>query len=220
MIVVGLLSLAVTVLILRVLFVWKRIHENRKNGTILNRRGVRSFPRRTLIILGSGGHTTELLSMTKHLEPSLYKPIIYCKAESDTTSDDRLRSLHGPGRTVHDLPRAREVGQSYFSSIGTTLYAFWFAAYRVWFEWKPELVLCNGPGTCIPICAAALLGHILWGRQCPIVFVESFCRVETLSLTGRLLYYSCADLFVVHWEQLQRRYPRSIVTTAIVAPPR
>lgn len=213
--VITFLASAALFLLLRLWIVFKRIHRHRRNGKVDDRNigGDRSC--RTLIVLGSGGHTSELLSMTKHLESSFYHPIIYCKAATDTTSVDRLRNLHGPGRTVYDLPRAREVGQSYVTSVYTTIYAFGIALYQVWFQWKPELVLCNGPGTCIPICAAVVLGNILGLQSCRIVFVESFCRVESLSLTGRLLYM-WADVFVVHWVQLQQRYPNTIVTTAIV----
>ena len=39
---------------------------------------------------------------------------------------------------------------------------------------------------------------------------QSFCRVKSLSLTGRLLYHSrMADRFVVHWPELCGRYPRA-----------
>ena len=37
---------------------------------------------------------------------------------------------------------------------------------------------------------------------------ESWCRVESLSLTGRIMYW-VAHRFVVHWPELARRYPRA-----------
>ena len=41
-----------------------------------------------------------------------------------------------------------------------------------------------------------------------IVFVESFCRTKSLSVTGRLLYpFACR--FIVQWEELVDRYPRA-----------
>jgi hypothetical protein len=39
-------------------------------------------------------------------------------------------------------------------------------------------------------------------------YVESVCRVQTLSLTAMLLYCFC-DGFVVQWKELALRYPRS-----------
>lgn len=40
----------------------------------------------------------------------------------------------------------------------------------------------------------------------PIVFVESICRANTLSLSGLLLYH-VVDEFIVQWPQLALKYP-------------
>lgn len=54
----------------------------------------------------------------------------------------------------------------------------------------------------------AFLYKILGFLDPDIVFVESFCRVQKLSLTGRLLYY-IADKFIVQWTQLLVKNPRA-----------
>ena len=41
------------------------------------------------------------------------------------------------------------------------------------------------------------------------VFIESFCRVERLSMTGKILYHTIADLTLVQWPQLLQTYPRA-----------
>ena len=43
---------------------------------------------------------------------------------------------------------------------------------------------------------------------CKIVFVESLCRVKSLSLTGKILQY-LADEVLVQWEDLAAKYPRT-----------
>ena len=48
---------------------------------------------------------------------------------------------------------------------------------------KFQLLLCNGPGTCLPIIILARLLSIV--SPCTIVYVESVCRVTSLSLTAR-----------------------------------
>lgn len=64
-------------------------------------------------------------------------------------------------------------------------------------------------GTCIPIIASVLLLRFLGVHtDSNVVFCESFARVKSLSLTGRLLYY-VVDEFVVHWPQLQAQYPKT-----------
>jgi beta-1,4-N-acetylglucosaminyltransferase len=132
-------------------------------------------------------------------------------AATDKTSQEKTQLDWKP--TARDaflvIPRSREVGQSWSSSVGTTLKAFRVCLREVYAA-RPQLVLCNGPGTCIPIVAAVLLLRFcgLERRRSKIVFCESFARVQSLSLSGRLLYY-VVDEFVVHWPQLQTKYPRT-----------
>jgi beta-1,4-N-acetylglucosaminyltransferase len=63
-------------------------------------------------------------------------------------------------------------------------------------------------GTCVPIVFVAFLYKLLGILDADIVFVESFCRVQKLSLTGKLLY-PIADKFIVQWPQLLRQYGRA-----------
>lgn len=69
--------------------------------------------------------------------------------------------------------------------------------------------LCNRTGTCIPVCLVAFALRVLGLRpKSRTVFCESFCRVKSLSLSGRIMYL-LADRFVVHWPELLERYPRA-----------
>ncbi|ALC48440.1 CG6308 [Drosophila busckii] len=168
----------------------------------------------TYVILGSGGHTAEMCKINRALmrqqsqQAQKYQPVRYIVANSDTTSQSILKAAL-PDTSSQDfinVPRSRSVGQSWLTSIFTTLWALLWSCWLVWRD-KPKLVLCNGPGTCVPYCYAAYLWRLL-GRlpaHSKIVFVESYCRVETLSLSGRLLL-PLADMFVVHWPQLAARY--------------
>lgn len=57
------------------------------------------------------------------------------------------------------------------------------------------------------LCWHRLVGHCR-GR---IVFVESIARVDSLSLTGRILYQlRLADALFVQWPQLQTDNPRTL----------
>ncbi|XP_030063145.1 UDP-N-acetylglucosamine transferase subunit ALG14 isoform X2 [Microcaecilia unicolor] len=76
-------------------------------------------------------------------------------------------------------------------------------------------VLCNGPGTCVPVCASAVLLGILGIKKVIIIYVESICRVENLSLSGRILYHF-SDYFIVQWPVLKEKYPKSVYLGRIV----
>ncbi|XP_019489587.1 PREDICTED: UDP-N-acetylglucosamine transferase subunit ALG14 homolog [Hipposideros armiger] len=184
-------------------------------------------PRESLSLMavaGSGGHTTEILRLLEHLS-SAYSPRHYIIADTDEMSAQKISSFElkradrDPSTTfpkycIHRIPRSREVQQSWLSTVLTTLYASWFSfplTYRV----KPDLVLCNGPGTCVPICVSALLLGILGIKKVIIVYVESICRVDHLSLSGKILFH-LSDYFIVQWPALKEKYPKSVYLGRIV----
>ncbi|XP_069050202.1 UDP-N-acetylglucosamine transferase subunit ALG14 isoform X2 [Lepisosteus oculatus] len=168
-----------------------------------------------LIVAGSGGHTTEMLRLLESLSQA-YVPRHYIIADTDKMSEDKIRFLEASRRekdgeqkfTIHRIPRSREVQQSWSSSVLTTLHSLVYSMPLV-FKLRPDLVLCNGPGTCVPLCVSALLLGVLGVKKVLIVYVESICRVETLSLSGKILYH-LSDYFLVQWLSLQEKYPKSV----------
>ncbi|KAJ0082689.1 hypothetical protein Patl1_10136 [Pistacia atlantica] len=65
-----------------------------------------------------------------------------------------MNVVKGSSAQFMQIYRSREVGQSYISSVWTTLLAI---AHALWLmiRIRPQVVLCNGPGTCIPPCIKA-----------------------------------------------------------------
>lgn len=175
------------------------------------KKSIRKEPARTLIVLGSGGHTTEILRIVDHLNKENYTPRIYVKAETDVISSNKVKTAEADSKDykIIQISRSREVRQSYFTSIWTTLRAIVDSFPLVWRE-KPDLLLCNGPGTCIPLCLVAFFLNTLFLLNTKIIFVESFCRVKSFSLSGRILYY-LANHIIVQWPYLNgSKHPRSI----------
>ncbi|XP_062509360.1 UDP-N-acetylglucosamine transferase subunit ALG14 homolog [Corticium candelabrum] len=170
---------------------------------------------KVLAVLGSGGHTTEMLRLLSGLSER-YQPIEYVIGESDKFSMEKCRRFEeerakqSPRQhSFHHIVRSREVGQSWLSSFFSTVAAC-VAAVPTICRLKPDLVLCNGPGTCIPLCGIAYIYKILGIRSCRIVYVESLCRVESLSLSAKLLYWlRIANDLLVQWPELQKKYPRT-----------
>jgi beta-1,4-N-acetylglucosaminyltransferase len=107
----------------------------------------------------------------------------------------------------HRITRSREVKQSYFTTIFTTLISLFESSYLV-STLRPDLIVCNGPGTCVPICFVSFLLNIFAISNTKIIFIESFCRVKKLSVTGYLLYF-IAHRFLVQWPQLAEKYHRA-----------
>lgn len=195
---------------------------------ILNKSHTNSFNQKcnqkikTLVILGSGGHTAEMIIILKKLNKTIYSPRFYVLAESDHTSETKVIGLENDFNAsrisqteetgvneplaafeIIKVARSRKVGQSYGSSVWTTLWSI-LQSIPLTYRIKPNLILCNGPGTCVPICLIAFVFKLFFiCSNCRIVFVESVCRTKTLSLSGKILLYF-VDMFVVQWPQLAK----------------
>ncbi|VUZ53114.1 unnamed protein product [Hymenolepis diminuta] len=106
----------------------------------------------TMLVLGSGGHTAELLSYVRLL-PQSYTPRIYVSASTDSLSGKKAIELESKDKKndylIEELPRAREIGQSFFSSFFTTSCALISAVVLV-LKHQPQLVIAS-PGTGIPL---------------------------------------------------------------------
>ncbi|XP_069863827.1 UDP-N-acetylglucosamine transferase subunit ALG14 isoform X1 [Dipodomys merriami] len=177
-----------------------------------------------LVVAGSGGHTMEILRLVGSLS-NAYSPRHYIIADTDKMSASKIKSFESDRAErepstmyteyhIHQIPRSREVQQSWLSTVLTTMWAIWFSFPMV-FRIKPDLVLCNGPGTCVPICVSALFLGILGIKKVIIVYVESICRVETLSLSGKILFH-LSDYFIVQWPALKEKYPKSVYLGRII----
>lgn len=78
---------------------------------------------------------------------------------------------------------------------------FWLAWRVIQIE-KPQLVLSTGAGVAVPFLILAKLFSI------KTVFIESFTRVEELSLSARMTL-PFLDVIYVQWEQLVAKYPQA-----------
>ncbi|XP_055713126.1 UDP-N-acetylglucosamine transferase subunit ALG14 homolog [Phlebotomus papatasi] len=176
--------------------VWKRRIRDREK---------RTSPVRLMVVLGSGGHSGEMLKILQKMDFSKYSPRCYVVALGDESSCTKAEDLESGSKDhfIEKIYRSRKLHQSYISSIFSTLWATRQCISLVW-KFRPDLVLCNGPGTCVPVCIVAALFSIIFPSRehCKIVFLESFCRVRSISLTGKILQY-IADLFVVQWPELE-----------------
>ncbi|KAK8038864.1 hypothetical protein PG993_007275 [Apiospora rasikravindrae] len=74
----------------------------------------------------------------------------------------------------------------------------------------PQVIVTNGPGTGLIIAGVAWLMKMLWrlpANSCKVLFIESIARVKTLSLTGKLFYYTgIATNIVVQHAAVGRAY--------------
>lgn len=78
-----------------------------------------------------------------------------------------------------------------------------FQSFYILRKEKPDIILSTGALSTFPIC---LLGKLMRKK---VIYIESFARVDTASLTGKLMY-KIADLFIVQWEELLEIFPKAM----------
>jgi beta-1,4-N-acetylglucosaminyltransferase len=75
-----------------------------------------------------------------------------------------------------------------------------FIAFRILLRERPDVVISTGGGEiAIPFC---YVGKLLGAK---VIFIETLARVTTRSAAGKLIY-PLADLFLVQWETLLKKY--------------
>lgn len=157
--------------------------------------------KKILTVLGSGGHTSEILQVLSGWKGEICAVCASGDALSKTQFAERFSG------EVWEVYRSRKVGQGYLSSVFTTLFSF-LPAFWVIFRTRPDIIVTNGPGTALPLCYIAYLFRFVTLDNVAIVYVESFCRVRSLSLAGKLIY-PISNEFYVQWESLHNLYPKS-----------
>ena len=78
-----------------------------------------------------------------------------------------------------------------------------FRAVRIIFKEKPDAIICTGVLAMIPLC---LIGKM---KGCKLIYLESFAKVTSATLSGKLLY-KYADRFYVQWESMLDIFPNAV----------
>ena len=155
-----------------------------------------------LVVLGEGGHTTELLNLVDLLGDRYeYHYII---SDKDNLSAKQIKHS-GP---LHRLPRPRGKDTAMLKAAYLTILAA-IKAVGILFRVRPDAILSTGPAIAVPV---SCLGKLLGAR---IIFVETGSRIRALSLTGRIMY-RWADLFFVQWPQLADQLPKAVYAGRLI----
>lgn len=76
-------------------------------------------------------------------------------------------------------------------------------SFRIFLKEQPDAVICTGVLAVLPVCLIAKIA----GKK--LIYIESFAKITSPTLSGKLLY-RFADQFYVQWEQMLQIYPRAI----------
>lgn len=136
------------------------------------------------IVCTQGGHLTETLQL---LEAFSGHEILFVTHHS---SRDRDIAALAPAHFSRSID----------GKIGRLLASFPWAL-RILLRERPDVIFSMGAEIAIPF--------VFWAKWLGIrtIYIESWCRVKTLSLTGRL-FQPFVDEFWVQWEDLLARCGR------------
>ncbi|KTW28188.1 hypothetical protein T552_04140 [Pneumocystis carinii B80] len=168
-----------------------------------------------LIFLGSGGHTAEMIRLLKKVDFLRYSKRTYVISAGDFLSKGKVRKLeiektnssgYAGKYYIENVPRARYVNQVYYTTAFSSILCL-ISCLKIllWNKLgRPDALLCNGPGSSVMMCLAAIITEIFGLNRPDIIFIESFARVKSLSLSGRILLY-LVDRFIVQWPDLIKK---------------
>ena len=228
---VAFLLIIFTAASLRLLYV---LPVSRRGQPVRRRKRNSKDPAHLMVVLGSGGHTAEMLSMLSVPSFRTHSRIqrTYVVSEGDDFSarkaaefeqNMRARSKHDPelreeeqlDYAIHTVPRARKIHQSLFTTPLSCLRCLLASISLLWTHpfGKPDLILVNGPATALIIILAGLVLEFFsfltgWDRgkgRSRSIYVESWARVRTPSLSCRLIVtFGLCDQVFVQWLQLEK----------------
>ncbi|MHA1481084.1 MAG: hypothetical protein ACTSQZ_06650 [Candidatus Thorarchaeota archaeon] len=145
--------------------------------------------KRIAVVLGRGGHTAQTFSLVDLLGAN-YR-YLYLIGLLDPLTPKKIRI---PGRVLPVLAPRLLPQDSRIMAIIRTLTTL-LLSFIYFIITKPSVVISCGTGLTVPVFYSARLLGI------KTVFIESMSRVESLSITGRMLRGK-TDLFMVQWPEL------------------
>lgn len=140
---------------------------------------------RVCFVASSGGHLEQLLAL---------KPLME-RYDSFILTEKTTYEAKFPVRTCH----VRQVNR-HETSFAPRMIANAFISLKYWLKERPDVIICTGALATIPFC---VIGHIFGSK---LVYIESFAKTTSPTMTGKLLY-RFADRFYVQWESMLSVYP-------------
>ena len=147
--------------------------------------------KRALFISSSGGHLTQLLQLEALF--SLYETLLITE-KNDVTKE--MKSKYKIKYVIYSSRNQKLL-------MPFTFLLLCMKSLLIFIFHRPSIVITTGAGTAIPLCYIAKL------FRKKVVYIETFSRITSQSLSGKLAY-KIADLFIVQWEEMLKFYPKAL----------
>lgn len=155
--------------------------------------GVTSM-KKICLVSSTGGHFAQL----KQIIPIIEKFDYFIVTEKSEMSNNNIKN-----KSYYLKQQERKNILFFFYIAYNTIISMLILARE-----RPSLILTTGAGAVIPFC---ILGKLFGAK---LIFIESFAKVKTPTITGRILY-RISNRFYVQWEELLEVYPKAIYKGAL-----
>lgn len=145
---------------------------------------------KVMFVSSSGGHLTEILKLQ-----SLFKKYEYLLVTERTKVTEKLNDQYNIKYMKYG---SREYLLQY---IFIFLYNL-FKSIVLMLVFNPKVVVTTGAHTGGIVC---FVSKLFFKK---VIYIETMAKVNTLSMTGKLMYM-IADKFYVQWEELEEKYPKA-----------
>ncbi|MGX1191842.1 PssD/Cps14F family polysaccharide biosynthesis glycosyltransferase [Metabacillus sp. SLBN-84] len=137
----------------------------------------------------SGGHLEQLMMLYPMMK----------KHESIIVTEDTEYKFDTKGIKTYKLNQINRREVLFFCKF-TIIF---LKSLEIFLKEKPDILVSTGALATIPICIIAKM------FKKKIIFIESFSKINSRTITGKFMY-KIADLFIVQWEDMKKLYPDAI----------
>lgn len=146
--------------------------------------------KKVMFISSVGGHLTQLLELSP-----MYKNYDYVLVTEKTAVTNSMNEKYKIEYLVYGSR------QYLFKYIFKFLYNI-FKSFYLFVKYRPDVIVTTGAHTSVPMC---YIGKLF---QKKIIFIESFAKRTSPTLSGRLVY-PIASIFIVQWKTMLKFYPKA-----------
>lgn len=144
--------------------------------------------KKVLFTASSGGHFEQLMMLKELMNE--YDSVVLTEKTKYKVKVDNAK-----------LYTVCQINRKELLFIFKFIYIF-FKSLSIIIKEKPDVVISLGALSTVPAC------FIMKLLRKKVVFIESFAKIDSPTLTGRLVY-KFADLFLVQWESMKKFYPNA-----------
>ncbi len=146
--------------------------------------------KRVMFISSVGGHLTQLLE----LKP-LFNDYNYVLVTEKTDVTKEMKNKYNMAYLVYGT---REYLISYLFKFSFNI----LKSFYIFLKYRPQVIVTTGAHTAVPMCYIARL------FRKKVIFIESYAKRTSPTLSGRLVY-KIATTFIVQWEPMLQFYPKA-----------